>query len=142
VNLDERHLSRAFKQPHVRDHIEDRTRSFLSEGKLVAGARLLELVHAKSEHVSLDAARHLLAVNGIAPPTDGGGLNININNNSVVAGYVVDMTPWQPISAEERRAAVAKPVNAEISEPAATPALEDAPDVRPVGPQLAWDKRS
>jgi hypothetical protein len=106
VGLDHRHLSRMFRAPHVRDYIDDRTRSFLNDGKLVASARLLELVHAKSERVCFTASTHLLAVNGIAPPTDGRGLHININNNQICAGYVIDMTPWQPVREREEEALV------------------------------------
>ena len=100
VGLNDKHLSRAFKQPHVRDHIDDRTRAYLSEGKLVAGARLLELVRANSEHVSFDASRHVLAISNIRPPdAPPSALNVSINN--IAPGYVVDLTPWQPLGAEK-----------------------------------------
>jgi hypothetical protein len=49
-----------------------------------------DLIHAKSEHVSLDASLTTLGINGIAPPNQNNGPVININN-SVSAGYVIDI---------------------------------------------------
>jgi hypothetical protein len=55
-------------------------------GTLRASYRLVELIDASSESVSLDAAKHALAIEGIKPP-DSGGVSVSIHNN---VGYVVD----------------------------------------------------
>jgi hypothetical protein len=53
-----------------------------------ASARLLELVDASSEHVSLDASKHVLAIEGIRPP-DQGQVSVNVG---VSVGYVIDLS--------------------------------------------------
>lgn len=53
-----------------------------------ASRRLEELLDASSEHVSLDASKHVLAIGGIKPIEQ--GTNINITNN-IAPGYVIDM---------------------------------------------------
>ena len=63
--------------------------SLLLKGKLRAAHRLVELVDAGSEHVALDASKHTLAIGGIKPAEN--GVNINVNN-SLIAGYVVDLS--------------------------------------------------
>jgi hypothetical protein len=50
------HLSRAFKLPHVQLYIDESTRDTLATGKMLGAARLLELIHSKSDHVSFDAS--------------------------------------------------------------------------------------
>ena len=96
AGLTPEYLSRALRKPHIRAYLDERTRASLDEGKTIAAARLRELIHAKSEHVSFDAAKHTLAINGIAPPSDGQGVSVNISNNQIVAGYVIDLTASQP----------------------------------------------
>ena len=81
-------LSRAFRQPHVKLYIDERTRALLDSGKTIAAARLMELVRAQSEHVSLDASKLALSINGIKPAEH--GVNISINNN-VTPGYIIDL---------------------------------------------------
>ena len=72
------YLSRSFRQPHVALFIDAEAKARLATGKLAATSRLLQLLHAESEHVSFDAAKHTLAVNGIRPEPDQ-NLAINLN---------------------------------------------------------------
>jgi hypothetical protein len=89
VGLNYTHLCEALRKPHVRVFIERRTRETISDGTLRASARLLELIDASSEHVSLDASKHMLALNGHQPPA-GPGTQVNINFR---AGWVIDLSP-------------------------------------------------
>jgi hypothetical protein len=129
AGLHEKHLSRAFKQPHVIAHIDQRTRAHLSEGKLVASARLLELVRADSEHVSFDASRHVLAISNIRPP-DAPPSAVSVNINNVQAGYVVDLSPQQPIG-EQPSAKISNESAVIIDAP--QPQGVDWRNIRPVG---------
>ena len=81
-------LSRALKQPHVKIYLDDRTRALLDSGKTIAAGRLMQLINAESEHVSLDATKLTLGINGIKPTEH--GVNISINNN-VTPGYIIDL---------------------------------------------------
>ncbi len=54
------YLSRSFRKPHAMLFIDSEARARLAVGKLAASARLLDLLHAESEHVSFDAAKHTL----------------------------------------------------------------------------------
>lgn len=81
------YLSRSFHKPHVALFIDAEARARLATGKLAATSRLLQLLHAQSEHVSFDAAKHTLAVNGIRPEPD---QNLAINLN-VSPGYCIDV---------------------------------------------------
>ena len=88
VGLHPDSLSRAFRAPHVKLYVDERTRALLDSGKTIAAARLMELLHASSDHVSLDASRLALSINGIKPAEH--GVNISINNN-VSPGYIIDL---------------------------------------------------
>ena len=81
-------LSRALKQPHVKRHLDERTQALLDFGKTIAAGRLMQLINAESEHVSLDAAKLTLGISGIRPADN--GVNISINNN-VTPGYIIDL---------------------------------------------------
>jgi hypothetical protein len=67
---------------------EQRSRETISRAKMRASRRLEELLDASSEHVSLDASKHVLSIAGIAPASQ--GTNISITNN-IAPGYVIDM---------------------------------------------------
>jgi hypothetical protein len=56
--MNESYLSEALRKPHVRMFVERRTRETIANGSLRASARLVELLDASSEHVSLDASKH------------------------------------------------------------------------------------
>jgi hypothetical protein len=87
VGMNVTYLSEALKKPHVQVFIARRTRETIANGTLRASARLVELLDASSEHVSLDASKHMLALNGHQPPA-GPATLVNIN---VSAGYVIDL---------------------------------------------------
>ena len=81
------YLSRSFRKPHVALFIDAEARARLATGKLAATSRLLQLLHADSEHVSFDAARHTLGINGIRPePNENLAINLNVSS-----GYCIDV---------------------------------------------------
>lgn len=82
------YLSGALKKPEVRVFIERRARETIASGMMRASARLNELVDAGSEHVSLDASKHLLAIAGIKPANDS-QVSVNIE---LKAGFVIDIS--------------------------------------------------
>jgi hypothetical protein len=98
VDMSETYLSEALRKPHVRVFIERRTRETIANGTLRASARLVELLDASSEHVSLDASKHMLALNGHQPPS-GPAANVNIN---VACGYVIDLREPDEVAAQAR----------------------------------------
>lgn len=100
VGMSAVYLTEAFKKPHVQVFIERRTRETIANGTLRASARLVELLDAASEHVSLDAAKHTLALNGHQPPS---GPAANVNISVMQAGYVLDLRSDEEIAAQARR---------------------------------------
>jgi hypothetical protein len=92
VGMNAGYLSEALKKPHVRVFIERRTRETIANGTLRASARLVELLDAASEHVSLDASKHVLAIEGIKPTAEP-TTHVNIN---IRAGYVIDLSDDPP----------------------------------------------
>lgn len=80
-------------RPHVQVFIEREARRTIAVGTLRASHRVLELVDAASEHVSLDASKHVLGIAGIRPPDTGSHVSVNVG---VSVGYVIDLTPQQP----------------------------------------------
>ena len=89
TNLHPSYVSRELKKSHVRVFIERRARETIASGMMRASARLNELVDAGSEHVSLDATKHLLGIAGIKPAADA-QVSVSID---IKAGYVIDITP-------------------------------------------------
>jgi hypothetical protein len=85
-------LSRLLQRSHVQVFIERKSRENLHRGMLRASNRVLELVDAESEHVSLDASKHVLAIAGIKPTADA-QVSVNID---IKAGYVIDLTGAGP----------------------------------------------
>jgi hypothetical protein len=90
----ESYLSKALRLPHVVSYIDERTRGMLSEGKTIAAARLLSLIHAKSERVAFTAAVQTLGINNITPPERGSGVNLSISSNNIAVGYVVKLSNY------------------------------------------------
>jgi hypothetical protein len=88
AGLSEQHMSRMLNRAEIQVFIAQRARKTIAQGVLRASARVIELVDASSEHVSLDASKHILAIEGIKPVEQ--GTNINITNN-IAPGYVIDM---------------------------------------------------
>jgi hypothetical protein len=64
--------------------IASERRKTIAHASIRAASRLGELVDAASEHVSLDASKHVLAIEGISPKQQGVSVDVNIR-----AGYVI-----------------------------------------------------
>jgi hypothetical protein len=88
AGISEYHLSRELKKPQIQVFIARRARQNIQLGVLRASARINELVDGDSEHVSLDASKHILAIEGIKPRADA-QVSVNID---IKAGYVIDLT--------------------------------------------------
>lgn len=86
--MSETYLSTALRKPEIQAFIARKTRETIATGVLRASARVLELVDAASEHVSLDASKHVLAIEGIRPPSD----THHTVNVGVSVGYVIDLS--------------------------------------------------
>jgi hypothetical protein len=100
VGMNETYLSEALRKPHVRVFIERRTRETIANGTMRASARLLELMDSNSNHVSLDAVKHELALNGHPAA--------HVNISVMQAGYVIDLRTREEMAAQAR-AVDAKP---------------------------------
>lgn len=87
AGLTPEHLSRMMRKPHVEVFIAEERRRTISEGSLIAAGRMVELMHAESEHVSLDASKHVLAIEGIT--AKGQGISVDVN---IRAGFVIDIS--------------------------------------------------
>jgi hypothetical protein len=89
------YLSGALKKPEIRMFADRAARESIAAGTMRASARLIELLDAGSEHVSLDASKHMLAIAGIKPSADP-QVSVNID---IKAGYVIDLSdaPKQPV---------------------------------------------
>lgn len=88
AGISEYHLSRELKKPQIQVFIERAARQTIAAGMLRAANRAVELVDASSEHVSLDASKHVLAIAGIKPTADA-QVSVNID---IKAGYVIDLS--------------------------------------------------
>lgn len=87
VGLSREHLSVSLGKPHIQAFITQRARQTIGAGALRAAVRHVELIDATSEHVSLDAAARVLAIEGIKP-ADSSQVSVNVN---VSPGYVIDL---------------------------------------------------
>jgi hypothetical protein len=95
--MSETYLSTALRKPEIGAFIARKCRETIQIGTLRASNRVLELIDAQSEHVSLDASKHVLAIEGIRPP-DQGQVSVNVG---VSVGYVLDWSggaPQQPVT--------------------------------------------
>lgn len=81
------HISRELSKPHVIEYLRGRASRVVAIAAAPAAARLVELLNAGSEHVSLDASKLTLAIAGIKPAAEP---NINFNLE-VKAGWVLDL---------------------------------------------------
>jgi hypothetical protein len=88
VGMHPNYLSGALKKPEIRVFYEQRARQSISAGVMRASARLIHLVDASSEHVSFDAARHVLGIAGIKPASDA-QVSVNVD---IKAGYVIQLS--------------------------------------------------
>jgi hypothetical protein len=92
VGITETWLSRCLHKDNVRVFCERRARQTIAAGQMRASRRLVELIDAGSEHVSLDATKHMLGIGGIAP-APATQVNVNIE---LKAGYVIDLSEQNP----------------------------------------------
>lgn len=88
VGLSREHLGRMLDRPHVQAFLTRDARKTIAMGIARASRRMVELVDASSEHVSLDAAKHVLAIEGIKPASD---RQVAVNVGLSV-GYVIDLS--------------------------------------------------
>lgn len=96
-------LSRALREPHIRQYLDEAVRGALADvGKAMAAGRMLDLINAESENVSFFASKHVLAISNIRPPEQRPGMNVQINNN-IQPGYVVDLSVWAPLGEDAGR---------------------------------------
>jgi predicted DNA-binding protein (UPF0251 family) len=91
LGMSETYLCEALKKPEIQVFIARAARQTMASGLLRASKRVMELVDAGSEHVSLDASKHVLAIGGIKPPADA-QVSVNID---IKAGYVIDISEGQ-----------------------------------------------
>lgn len=89
VGLTANRLYRAFAEPHIRIALDQRTRGEIAHASPAAAARLVELIHAKSEHVSADVSARILAIGDVRPPDASRGPLVNV---SITPGYVIDLS--------------------------------------------------
>ena len=88
VGITAGHLCETLKKPHVQVFIDRSVRQTVASGMMRASAKLNSLIDASSEHVSLDATKHVLAIAGIKPTTDA-QVSVNVD---IRAGFVIDLT--------------------------------------------------
>lgn len=97
VGLHPDSLCRALRTTAAQVFLEQRARQTIAVASARASERMVELVDASSEHVSLDAAKHVLAIGNIRPPESGSHVSVNVG---VSVGYVIDLTPGQSAAPE------------------------------------------
>jgi hypothetical protein len=88
AGLSPTYLCEQLAKAKIQAFIARESRKTIAHGQMRASARLLELLDAQSEHVSLDASKHVLAIEGIRPP-DQGAISVNVG---VSVGYVIDLS--------------------------------------------------
>ena len=88
VGFHPNYLYTALKKPEIQVFYGQRVRETIGAGQMIAAARLMQLIHANSEHVSADVSMHTLAIAGIKPVADA-QVNINIEAK---AGFVIRLT--------------------------------------------------
>lgn len=88
VGMSETHLCEMLRKPEIRVFMDRYARSTIAYGSVRAANRIVELIDAGSEHVSLDASKHTLAIEGIKPAVEPQSLA----QAQPVAGWVVDLS--------------------------------------------------
>jgi hypothetical protein len=89
VGLSQEHVSRTIARPEVRAFLRERAARVISGALPRAAARLVELVDDGSAKVSLDAAKHVLGIDGLRPPAATSGPVVSINMDA--PGYLIDL---------------------------------------------------
>jgi hypothetical protein len=126
VGISREYLSRSLGEPHVADYLRRKAARTVAVGALRAATREIELIDARSEHVSHDASKHVLACAGIKPAAEA---NVNLNVE-VRAGWVIDLSGRneQPRPGDIIVSSADPPMKV-VSPAPATPALPAAPAV-------------
>jgi lambda repressor-like predicted transcriptional regulator len=88
AGMSETYLSTALRKPEIQMFVARAIRQNVAIGALRASSRIVDLIDAGSEHVSLDASKHILAIEGVKPRQDA-QVNVNIEQK---AGYVIVLT--------------------------------------------------
>ncbi len=87
VGLHPNYLSGYLAGPVGREYLARERAKTITEGSLRGARRVVELIDANSEHVSLDASRLALAIEGVKPADDA-RVSVSVD---VRAGYVIDI---------------------------------------------------
>jgi predicted DNA-binding protein (UPF0251 family) len=86
VGVSDTYLSTQLNKPAIGVFVAQEARKTISQGVMRASSRLIDLIDAGSEHVSLDATKHVLAIEGIKPTGDAQvAVNVNLS-----AGFVIN----------------------------------------------------
>jgi hypothetical protein len=107
VGLAYDYVRQELKKPAVRVFCEELARQTIANGLMRGSARLVGLMDASSEHVSLDATKHVLGIAGIKPANDA-QVSVNID---IKAGYVIDLTGDQRARSSPDAGTTAKVIN-------------------------------
>lgn len=94
AGITEKHFSRSLANVEIQAFIARQRARNIARGTLRASARIADLVDASSEHVAMHASRLLLETSGDLRSSAPGGVNVQINN-SIQAGYVIDLSPTE-----------------------------------------------
>ena len=90
VGCSREYLSRVLSQrPDCVQYMREKAARVLGVAVPVAAARMANLIHAESEHVSYRASEHVLGVAGLKPAADNVSVNIGVE---IRAGYVIDLS--------------------------------------------------
>jgi hypothetical protein len=90
VGLSRPHLSEMLRQPHIQAFIHAQVQGSLTVALLRSGDRARDLVDATSEHVSMDAVRHVQGLAGLRA-TDPRGPSLNISLGDSSPGYIISL---------------------------------------------------
>lgn len=94
VGITRERLSRALREPHIAAYAQQKAAGTIAIAALRAASREVELLDARSEHVSHEASKFVLGVAGIKPASE---TNVNLNLE-IRAGYVIDLgSPEKPM---------------------------------------------
>lgn len=87
VAMSRERLSKAINAPTGQAFLAAQRRELISAGSMRAAQRLVDLIDSQSDHVSFDAAKHVLAIEGVRPDPNP-AVNVNVG---VSVGYIVKL---------------------------------------------------
>ncbi len=85
VAMSRERLSKAINAPTGQTYLASQRRELISAGSMRAAQRIVDLIDSQSDHVSFDAAKHVLAIEGVRPP-ERSPVNVDVN---MPVGYVI-----------------------------------------------------